>query len=79
MDRTFDGLTKVLDKILYEHKYLEKEEVQGSSKRDRTSVECPLKENNPELASRHQVSDQVFVKVKGPEPRLSAQRIATLS
>ena len=78
MDRTFDGLTKVLDKILYEHKYLEKEEVQGSSKRDRTSVECP-KDNNLELASRHQLSDEVFVRVKGPEPRLNTQIITTLS
>ena len=39
------------------------------------------KENNPELGSRHQVSDEVFVRVKEPEPRLNVptvkcQRIA---
>ena len=79
MDGKFDGLMKVLHEIAYEHKYHEKEEVQGSSKRARISVECPPKENNPELASRHQVSDQVLVRVKGPEPRLNAQRITTLS
>ena len=78
MDRKFDGLTKVLDKILYEHKYLEKEEVQGSSKRDRTSVKCP-KDNNLELASRHQLSDEVLVRVKGPEIRLNTQIVTTLS
>ena len=43
MDRKFDGLMKVLDEINYEHKYLEKEEVQGSVKRPRTLVECPTK------------------------------------
>ena len=78
MDRKFDGLTKVLDKILYEHKYLEKEEVQGSSKRDRTSVKCPM-DNNLELASRHQLSDEVLVRVKGPEIRLNTQIVTTLS
>ena len=56
MDRKFDNLMKVLDEITYKRKYLEKEEVQGSSKRATTSVECPPKENNHELASRHQVS-----------------------
>ena len=56
MDRKFDNLMKVLDEITYKRKYLEKEEVQGSSKRATTSVECPRKENNHELASRHQVS-----------------------
>ena len=45
MDRKFDGLMKVLNEIIYKHKYLEKEEVQGSSKRVRTSVECPRKLN----------------------------------
>ena len=43
MDQKFEGLMKVLDEITYERKYLEKEEVQGSSKRARTSVECPRK------------------------------------
>ena len=43
MDRKFDSLMKVLDEITYELKYLEKEEVQGSSKRGRTSVECQRK------------------------------------
>ena len=43
MDQKFDGLMKVLDEITYERKYLEKEEVQGSSKRERTSAECPRK------------------------------------
>ena len=43
MDRKFDGLMKVLDEMTYEHKYLEKEKVQGSSKRAGTSVECPRK------------------------------------
>ena len=44
MNRKFDGLMKVLDEITYEDKYLEKEEVQGSSKRARTSVEYPGKQ-----------------------------------
>ena len=43
MDRKFDGLMKLLDERNYEHKYLEKEEVQGSGKRPRTLVECPTK------------------------------------
>ena len=75
MDGKFDGLMKVLDEITYE----QKEEVQGSSKRARISVECPPKENYSELASTYQVNDQVLVKVKGPEPRSNAQRITTLS
>ena len=77
MDRKFDSLMKVLDEITYEHKYLEKEEVQGSSKRARTSVKSS-KDNNLELASWHQVSDGFFARVKEAEPRLNAQRI-TLS
>ena len=32
MDRKFNGLMKVLNEITYEHKYLEKEEAQGSIK-----------------------------------------------
>ena len=59
MDKKLESLMKVLDEITYQHKYIEKEDVQGSSKRARTSVECP-KDNNLELASRHQVSDAVF-------------------
>ena len=43
MDRKLEGLMKVLNEITYKHKYLEKEEVQGSRKRARTSVECPRK------------------------------------
>ena len=37
------------------------------------------KKNNSKLASRHQVSEEVFVRLKRPELRLSAQRITTLS
>ena len=43
MGRKLESLMKVLDEITYEHKYIEKEDVQGSSKRARTSVECPRK------------------------------------
>ena len=35
-------------------------------------------ENNPALTSKHQVSDEAFVRVKGPERQLSAQRVTTL-
>ena len=73
VDRKFEGLMKVLVEITYKHKYLEKEEVQGNSKRARTSVECP-KDNNFELASRHQLND-AGLRGKGPKPRLSVQRI----
>ena len=41
VDRKFEGLMKVLVKITYKQKYLKKEEVQGSSKRAGTWVECP--------------------------------------
>ena len=43
MDRRFEGLMKVLREITYKHKYLEKEEVQGTRKRASTSVECQRK------------------------------------
>ena len=43
MDRKFDDLMKVLDEITFEHMYLQREEVQDSSKRVRTSVERPRK------------------------------------
>ena len=43
MNKKFDGFMKVLDETAYEHKYLEKKEIQGSSKRARTSVDCPGK------------------------------------
>ena len=43
MDRKFDDLIKVLDETTYEHIYLQREEVQDSSKRVKTSVECPRK------------------------------------
>ena len=59
MGRKLEGSMKALNEATYKHKYLEKEEVQGSSKKARTSVECP-KDSNLELASRHQVSDAVF-------------------
>ena len=52
MDRKFDGLMKVLDERNYEHKYLEKEEVQGSGKRPRTLVECPTKTTLSQSARR---------------------------
>ena len=36
-------------------------------------------EDNSKLASRHQVSEEVFVRVKRPELQFSAQRITNLS
>ena len=52
MGRKLEGLMKALNGATYKHKYLEKEEVQGSSQEARISVECP-KDSNLELASRH--------------------------
>ena len=64
MERKFGGLLKVLEEMISEHRYLTKTGGQGSNKRARTLVEC-TKDGNLYLASRHQVSDVVFLG-KGP-------------
>lgn len=41
MDRTFNNFMKLFEEVAFEHKYLEKREAQGSSKRTRNWIECP--------------------------------------
>ena len=43
INRKLEGSMKILNEVTYEHKYLEKDDAQGSSRRTRTSVECPRK------------------------------------
>ena len=47
----FETLMKILEQMTSRGKYLEEREVQGTSKRVRTSVECHAN-NNIDLASR---------------------------
>ena len=48
MDSKFEDFMKLFRDITSEHKYLEKREAQGSSKKARNSIECP-KDNNFEF------------------------------
>ena len=75
--KLFEGFMEVFKDMTYKRKYLEEEGAKGSSKMNRTSVECP-RYNNLDSASRHQVSDAIFCDGKEAEPQLSAQSMTII-